>query len=303
MKFGAYEDIVQITKAWTGERLPDGRPKVSDDILRRLRNITLEEAWAPLWTKGYRYQFEGEFRTTHKDAVLVGRAVTGVMVPWRPDLDSILIEYGTKEEGRKGTMNQWVIDQLIEDDVVVIDLFDKIFQGTFVGGNLSTAIHARTKRGGAVIWGGVRDLEQIVKIPDNHQTYYRGVDPTGIGDVTLVGLNSPCRIGKAICLPGDVVFGTISGVLFIPPHLAETCAIGAEKAHIRDIFAFDRLAQKVYTTAQVDTNWTVAMVEDFIAWCGTDPRAEGYKHLNWDDELAQAREFEKAGPQPAQIRI
>jgi regulator of RNase E activity RraA len=277
MKFGAYEDIVQITQKWTGERLPDGRPKVSDDLLRRLRNITLEEAWAPLWTEGYHYQFEGEFRTTHKDTVLIGRAVTGVMVPKRPDLDSILIEYGEKEEGRRGTMNQWVIDQLIEDDVVVIDLFDKIYQGTFVGGNLSTAIHARTKRGGAVIWGGVRDLEQIIKIRDGHQTYYRGVDPTGIGDVTLVNLNGPCRIGKAICLPGDVVLGTVSGVLFIPPHLAEKCAVGAEKAHLRDMFAFDRLAEKVYTTAQVDTYWTSAMMEDFVSWCDVDPRAESYK--------------------------
>ncbi|MDR1061329.1 MAG: RraA family protein [Clostridiales bacterium] len=303
MKFGAYEDIVQITKKWTGERLPDGRPKVSDDLLRRLRNITLEEAWGPLWTEGYHYQFEGEFRTTHKDTVLIGRAVTGVMVPKRPDLDSILIEYGEKEEGRRGTMNQWVIDQLIEDDVVVIDLFDKIYQGTFVGGNLSTAIHARTKRGGAVIWGGVRDLEQIIKIRDGHQTYYRGVDPTGIGDVTLVNLNGPCRIGKAICLPGDVVLGTVSGVLFIPPHLAEKCAVGAEKAHLRDMFAFGRLAEKVYTTAQVDTYWTSAMMEDFISWCDADPRAESYRHLNWDDELAEARDREKSGPQPAQIRL
>ncbi len=49
--------------------------------------------------------------------------------------------------------------------MVVVDLFDKVYEGTYVGGNLSTAIAARTKRGGAVIWGGIRDNEQIVKSP------------------------------------------------------------------------------------------------------------------------------------------
>ena len=290
MRFGAYDDVVHITKNWQGERMPDGRPRVSDDILRRMRNITLEEAWGPLWGAGFKYQFEGDFKTSHAtDKPLVGRAVTGVMVPMRPDLHEILIDYGYTQENRRGSMNQWVIDGLVEDDVIVIDLFDKLFQGTFVGGNLSTAIKTRTKRGGSVIWGGVRDLEQIVKIPDI-QTYFRGNDPTGIGDVTLVGLNSPCRVGKAICLPGDIVFGTLSGVLFIPPQLAEVCVIGAEKSHVRDIFGFERIAQGIYSTAQIDTAWTGAMMEDFIDWCAKDNQAADYRHLNFDKELAEARE-------------
>lgn len=301
MRFGAYDDIVHITKNWQGERMPDGRPKVPDDILRRMRNITLEEAWGPLRHAGYNYQFEGEFRTSHPtDRPLIGRAVTGVMVPFRPDLHEILIDYGQKEENRRGSMNQWVIDGLVEDDVIVIDLFDKIYQGTFVGGNLSTAIKTRTKRGGSVIWGGVRDLEQIVKIPDI-QTYYRGNDPTGIGDVTLVGLNSPCRVGKAICLPGDIVFGTLSGVLFIPPHLAETCVIGAEKSHVRDIFGFERLDQGIYSTAQIDTAWTVAMMEDFIDWCAKDEKAADYRHLDFGRELKEAKE--RAAKNDNTIRI
>ena len=293
MRFGAYDDVVHITQNWQGERMADGRPKVSDDIIRRMRNITLEEAWGPLWREGYRYQFEGDFKTSHPaEKTLVGRAVTGVMVPMRPDLHNILIDYGHNKENRRGSMNQWVIDGLAEDDVIVIDLFDKLFQGTFVGGNLSTAIKTRTKRGGSVIWGGVRDLEQIVKIPDI-QTYYRGNDPTGIGDVTLVGLNTPCRVGKAICLPGDIVLGTLSGVLFIPPHLAEVCVIGAEKSHIRDVFGFERIAQGVYSTAQIDTAWTGVMMEDFIDWCAKDEQAKDYRHLDFIDELAEAKERDK----------
>ena len=235
MKFSAREDIIQITPLWKGERFEDGRPKVPDDILRRMRNITLEEAWGPLWRNGYKYQFEGEFRTTHPGNKLIGRAVTTSMVPMRPDLHQTLLDYGHKEEGRKGFFNQWVIDSLVEDDVVVVDLFDKIFQGTYVGGNLSTAIATRTKRGGAVIWGGIRDNEQVVQIP-GIQVYYRGVDPTGIGDVTMTSFNGPTRIGKATCLPGDVVLGTISGVISSPPtwrkrllcmRRSPTCAISS----------------------------------------------------------------------------
>ena len=299
MTFNCKEDIIQLTSEWTGERFEDGRPKVSDDILRRMRNITFEEAWGPLWGNGYRHQWECSFRMTHPTRKLVGRAVTAVMVPQRPDLHSYLLKYGHEQEGRKGFFNQWVIDTLTEDDVVVVDLFDKIYQGTYVGGNLSTAIASRTKRGGSVIWGGIRDMEQIIKI-DNIQTFFRGVDPTGIGEVTMTGFNVPCRIGEAICMPGDVVLGTISGVIFIPPQLAEKVVIDAEKSHIRDVFGFIRLADKTYSTAQIDTAWTLPMMEDFLNWFKNDKEAVEYQHLTWDNELENAK---KTSENNAQVRL
>ncbi|MDD4539554.1 MAG: RraA family protein [Lentisphaeria bacterium] len=288
MRFDCKDDIIQLTPEWKGERFPNGRPRVPDAVLNRLRQVTFEEAWGPLWGQGYKYQWECDFKLVHPDTKLVGRAVTAVMVPMRPDLHKTLLDYGHQTENRRGFFNQWVIDQLSEDDVVVVDLFDKIAQGTYVGGNLSTAIATRTKRGGAVIWGGIRDLEQIVKIKET-QTFYRGVDPTGIGDVTMTGMNVPCRIGKAICMPGDVVLGTISGVIFIPPQLAEAVATQAEKSHVRDIFGFIRLAEKTYTTAQIDTAWTLPMWQDFINWFKNDPQATPYQHLTWDKELEKAQ--------------
>ena len=301
MYFNDRDTIIRLTPEWTGERLPDGRPMVSSDILRRMRNITFEEAWAPLWDRGYRNNWECDFRVTSPGTILVGRAVTVVMVPRRPDLDKVLMDIGTKEEGHKGFFNQWVIDNLVEDDVVVVDLYDKIFEGTYVGGNLSTAIRTRTKQGGAVIWGGIRDLQQIVKI-DGLQIYYRGVDPTGIGNCVMTGYNLPCRIGQAVCMPGDVVLGTLSGVIFIPAQHAEHVVENAEKSHVRDIFGFDRLQSKTYTTAQIDTRWTLPMMEDFIHWFETDPRAEEYRHLHWEKELEEAREAEQDDG-PAQVRL
>ena len=297
MFFNDRETIIRLTPEWTGERLPDGRPMVSRDILRRMRNITFEEAWAPLWDRGYRNNWECNFKVTSPGTILVGRAVTAVMVPRRPDLDKVLMDIGTKEEGHKGFFNQWVIDNLVEDDVVVVDLYDKIFEGTYVGGNLSTAIRTRTKTGGAVIWGGVRDLQQIEEM-DHFQIFYRGTDPTGIGNCSMTGYNMPCRIGQAICMPGDVVLGTVSGVIFIPAHLAETVVVRAEKNHVRDIFGFDRLKSGTYTTAQIDRLWTVAMMEDFLDWFAKDPRAEEYHHLTWEEEMEESRKAEQDEQRP-----
>lgn len=297
MFFNDRETIIRLTPEWTGERLPDGRPMVSRDILRRMRNITFEEAWAPLWDRGYRNNWECNFKVTSPGTILVGRAVTAVMVPRRPDLDKVLMDIGTKEEGHKGFFNQWVIDNLVEDDVVVVDLYDKIFEGTYVGGNLSTAIRTRTKTGGAVIWGGVRDLQQIEEM-DHFQIFYRGTDPTGIGNCSMTGYNMPCRIGQAICMPGDVVLGTVSGVIFIPAHLAESVVVRAEKNHVRDIFGFDRLKSGTYTTAQIDRLWTVAMMEDFLDWFAKDPRAEEYHHLTWEEEMEESRKAEQDEQRP-----
>jgi regulator of RNase E activity RraA len=295
MKFDNPEDIAQLTPLWEGERFPNGRPKVAADVLRRMRNIKLEEAWRPLWDQGYQYQFEGDFQVIHPSKTMVGRALTAIMVPKRPDLHDTLLNIGHQQEGRKGFFNQWVIDSLGEDDVVVVDLFDKVFKGTYIGGNLATAIASRTKRGGAIIWGGIRDKEQINEM-ESINVFHRGSDPTGIADVTMVGMNVPTRIGQAICLPGDVVLATPAGVIFIPPHLAELVVDQAEKSQVRDVFGFVRLNEGTYTTAQIDTNWTEALWQDFIHWFQTDAAAVEYRHLNWDEELEEARKEFGNGP-------
>ena len=290
MKFNDRDLIVEMTSEWKGERFPDGRPRVSDDLLRRVRAITTEEAWVPMAKAGYKLQYEGDLRATHGGNLLVGRAVTAVFVPSRPDVHMIMLEHGRAEEKRKGFFNQWVVDSLVEDDVLVVDMCDQIVYGTYVGGNLSTAIKSRTKRGGAVIWGGIRDLQQIVKIPD-FQVYYRGIHPSPIGDVMMTGMNVPCRIGKAVCMPGDVVLGTISGVTFIPAHMVEDIVVRAEKSHVRDAFGFERLNSGVYTSAQIDQDvWGEEMMRDFMAWFAVSEAAKGYQHLNWDGELALSRQ-------------
>lgn len=264
MKFNNRDDIIQLTPLWKGERFDDGRPRVPDDILRRMERVITEEAWAVLWREGYHFQFCGGWTQLHPGRRLIGRAVTGVFVPHRPDLHDCLMDYGHNEEGRIGAMNSWVIETLVEDDVIVIDLFEKVYQGTYSGANLSTAIASRTKRG-QVIYGGIRDAEQIVEI-ENFATFCRGMDPTGIRNVTLTGMNVPCRIGDATCMPGDIVLGTMTGVIFIPPHLAEAVVEHAERTHLREMFSHQRLREGIYNSSQMDTKWTEAIEADFAEW-------------------------------------
>jgi regulator of RNase E activity RraA len=281
MRFNNRDDLVQLTPEWSGDRFDDGRPRVPDDILTRMERCTTEEAWAVIWQKEYKAQFQGGWKTTHGNRILAGRAVTAVFVPERPDLHTCLMEHGHRNEGRIGMMNSWVIETLVTDDVLVVDLFGKIYQGTFSGGNLSTAIAARTGRG-QVIWGGIRDLQQIMGI-ENLQTFYLECDPTGIAEVTLVGMNVPCRIGNATCMPGDIVLGTPAGVLFIPPQHAEEIVVHSERTRVREIFGLQRLREGTYTSAQMDTAWTDEIEADFAEWRTTNAPEE-YAHLNWDEK-------------------
>ena len=281
MKFDCPEDISQLTPEWKGERFDNGRPRVPDDIIRRMEKVATEEVWAVLWGKGYKYQFIGDWKVMHPGMILVGRAVTAVFIPRRPDLHKCLMDHGHEQEGRIGEMNSWVIETLVEDDVLVVDMFDKVYEGTFSGGNLGTAIARRTRRG-QVIYGGIRDVQQVMGI-ENLQTYYRGNDPTPIRDVTMVGINVPCRIGPASCMPGDVVLGTPAGILFIPPQLAEECAVHSERTRLREIFGLQRLREGKYTSAQMDTKWTPEIEADFRQWRQTNT-PDDLKHLNWDQQ-------------------
>ena len=291
MHFNVKEDIIAMTPQWKGERFEDGRPKVDDKYLKALKTLTLEEVWKPIFVKGYESQFEGRLHTLHDDGrKLIGRAVTATFCPFRPEFDEVVKDIG-RSESRTGTYNQWVIDNLVEGDVPVIDMYDKIYKGTFIGGNLTTAIKNKTKNenGGAVIWGGIRDTEQMKKV-ENIQAYYRGIDPTPIRDFIMMGYNTPTRIGNAICLPGDVVFGAGGGVLFIPSHLVEEVVGGAAKTQVKDLFGFEMITLNKFTTAQIDKNtWTEEMLDLLMEFIKTDDRAAQYRGLDWSLEYDLAR--------------
>lgn len=259
--------LCALTAEWTGDRFPDGRPRVADDVLDELRTSTTEEIWNVLWEAGYQFQFEGDWSVTHPGRRLVGRAVTAQFLPQRPDLDAVMVATANSEgrPTRSENQNWLVVESLVDGDVMVVDMFGKIHQGTMIGDQLGTAIDSRTGAG-AVIHGGIRDLEGISAL-SNITVFFRGTDPTAIRDVTLAGLNIPVRIGAATAMPGDVVLGTPSGVMFIPPQLAAKAAEQSAEIRRRDKFAKLRLAEGRYSTSQMDVDvWDESIQQDYEAW-------------------------------------
>ena len=258
-----------VTSQWEGDRGRDGRPIVPDTILERMKKVTIEEAWGVIGEKGYNYQFAADWQILHPERTLVGRAVTGVYVPTRPDLEKA-IEAEGGANGCIGGQNSWIIDTLDPHDVIVIDLFGKVKFGTFAGDNLGNSIYAKTGTG-MVIDGGIRDLQRLYEIP--MATYIRGVDPTAIADVTLLGINVPVRIGlEATCVPGDIVLGTREGVIFIPPHLAEKVVIESEETRMRDAWGHQQLREGNYTPGEIDRDWSPDMIANFEAWRTKQPQ-------------------------------
>jgi len=259
------DEVTALTSEWTGERFPDGRPKVPDAILARMKNVNLEEAWSVLRGKGFEWQYEGRFQHVHLDptAAMVGRALTATFVPKRPDLDKALTTKG-HAAGHVGGRNSWPIDMLQKDDVYLANAFGSYEGGPIIGGNLATAIF-RNSQNGVVLDGSVRDIAQMETIT-GFKAWVRDWHPSYNYDNMLVEINRPVRVGQMTCLPGDVVLAKRQGVMCIPPQLAEEVCKTGELVQLRDMFGFQRIKEKVYTPGQIDQRWTDEMEKDFSKW-------------------------------------
>jgi regulator of RNase E activity RraA len=266
------EDVIKYTPDWHGERFADGRPKVPDDILDRMRTVTLEEAWAVLQQNSFMHQYEDGWMTIHPDKVLVGRALTATWMPGRPDVQKLLEAQGA-EQHRIGGMNAWPVDMLQKRDVYVCDHFGLKEAGPSIGDNVGNAIYARSGNG-IVYDGAVRDINGLEELP-NFIAFVRYYDPSHhygslksgkLLNSTMVGINGPTRIGHVMVMPGDVVLGRNGGVIFIPPQLAEPVVKSSEETHLRDTFGHQRLEEGTYTAGQIDAHWTDAIEQDYYQW-------------------------------------
>lgn len=264
------EQLIALTPEWKGERFADGRPKVPDSLLDRMKLVTLEEAWAVLRNENYKHQFEGEWQTINPDSVLVGRAATAIFVPGRPDLHRVIDQFGVRDK-RVKAQNSWPIDLLVKRDVYVVDQFDAYEDGPTIGDNLGNSIYAKT--GNGIIYdGAIRDIKGLKEI-GSFTSFFRSYhpshhlnNPAGELNTTLAGINQPTRIGKATVMPGDVVLGRDGGVIFIPPQLVQKVVVTSEIVRLRDMFGHERLRAGKYTPGQIDSRWSDEIERDFSKW-------------------------------------
>lgn len=267
----AKQDILALTPMWKGERFADGRPKVPDSLLDRLKMVTLEEAWAVLRNENYKYQYEDGWQTINPDSVLIGRAVTATFVPGRPDIQIAIDSFGHAKGGRIKSQNSWPLDLLVKRDVYVANQFGAHNNGPTIGDNLGNSIFAKTGNG-IVYDGAIRDINGLKEL-GSFTSFFRSYHPShhlnnakGELNTTLVEINHPTRIGAATVMPGDAVLGRDGGVLFIPPHLVEKVVKTSEIVRLRDMFGHQRLREGKYTPGQIDTRWSEEIEKDFSKW-------------------------------------
>jgi regulator of RNase E activity RraA len=242
------QDLIDYTSQNPFDRLPDGRPKVPDDLIERARGISSEEVWTILQDKKYNNQYADGFQVLHPGKTMVGRAFTVQFMPVRADVDSVA-QAKAKEHGLSRLMNQTAIDMLQPGDVLVVDLFGKKVNGTIVGDNLFYYVMKATHGGGLVVDGSIRDLDGLSEI--DMPGYFRTSDPTPIGNVMLTGINVPVRIGGVTVMPGDLVVGDREGVYFIPPQFVKEVLDHADETHIHDEWTKKKFDEGKYKSSEI----------------------------------------------------
>lgn len=262
------QELIYLTSAWQGERFEDGRPKVSDKLIKRASKITIDEAWTVLNNEGYTNQYVGGWKTVNETDKVTGRAMTAVLLPSRPDVIEAIKTRGHKE-GRIGDTNVWPIEVLQNGDVLVVNSFGKIKDGPVIGDNLGSSIFTKTGTG-AVIDGAARDLDGLSQIK-GFNAFVRDFHPSYLYEMMLTGLNVPTNIGDAIVMPGDVVISGKEGVLFIPAHLAEHVISTSEFIASRDKFSRQALREGKFKAGDIDNQWNNEIREAFLKWLKANP--------------------------------
>lgn len=271
------ESIQTLTAEWKGERTPDGRPKVSDDLLERLKALSMEEVWGFLRRNGYENQFEN-FASTHENGweilhpekVMTGRVLTAQFMPLRKDFDNYVQQQAEKEGTKTPVTNYAPIIKLLDGDVYVADSYGKMVEGTLIGDNLGNAIYRAGKRG-VIFNGSVRDVEGLSQI-EGFNAWIRGSDPSAIKNMMISTVNAPIRMGRVSVLPGDVVLAKTTGVAFIPPHLVQEVVISGEFTALRD--EFNRYCMKTNKYEYINEAFVVdddVFEKDFEEWVGKYP--------------------------------
>ena len=297
------ETIKELTTEWQGERTPDGRPKVSDELLERLKALSMEEVWSTLRRNGYQNQFENFSGTyengweiLHPEQVMTGRVVTAQFMPLRKDFNNYVQKQAEKEGTKTPVTNYAPIIKLLDGDVYVADSYGKIIEGTLIGDNLGNAIYRAGKKG-VVFNGSVRDVEGLMQI-EGFNAWIRGSDPSAINQMMIASVNAPIRIGRVTVLPGDVVLAKTTGVAFIPPHLVQKVVISGEFTALHD--EFSRFCMKTNKYEYVNEAFVVddeVFEKDFKEWLDQYPdlpmpRQELEDYMKERDESRKAAERE-----------
>ena len=241
------EQLLKYTVKNPYGRFPDGRPKVPDEMLKRLKELIAEEVQAALPSQEFPNQFESRdgWKVLNADKKMVGRVLTVQFMPHRGDIADVDAA-DAKAKGTSPARNQTAIDMLQPGDVIVADVFGADWN--FVGNKLAHYIQTTTGNG-MIVDGGVYWLDRIAET--GMQAYYKNSLPTQGMRVMVTGINIPVRIGKTLVMPGDVVLADREGMWFIPPHKVQEVVESGELSKARDDWSLLMLSTGKYTSRQI----------------------------------------------------
>ena len=278
------EQLIYYTSVWQGERSEDGRPKVSDEIIARLRHVNVTEAWQILnsmrdqapsnqgalstgevrATGGYTNQYVGGMQLMRENVTIIGRALTAQFMPARPDLNGIIQTEG-QAAGRSAGQFTWGVEQLQTGDCYVVNVANGILDASHVGDNLGTAIWFNSGNG-AIIVGTVRDLPGNLAVNPNFNLMVRDFRPQSNSSNLMAGINCPIQVGYVTVMPGDIVLAQRDGVVFIPPQHALAVVEQSERLRLQDTFAHNGVKEGRFSARQADGAFTPEMHTEFTQW-------------------------------------
>ena len=256
------EQMIKYTSKNPYDRLPDGRPKVPDEVLKKLNDMSSEEVM--IGRTGFTNQFVDSLQVLNPGKKLIGRAFTLKLSPTRPDVADIDAAEWKARGNTKPLNHQTAIDMLQPGDVLVVDASGLKEPAGIVGDNLAFYIWKKTGAG-FVIDGCIRDIEGISKF--GIAGYYKYAVPGAIHNLMVTGINIPVQIGATTVFPGDVVFGDREGVNFIPPHLIQQYIDSADITHIHDEWTQMKFATGNYKSTDIYSSPSdPALIKEYEAY-------------------------------------
>ena len=251
------------------EVLRPSRTRATDAQLLKLKAVPIEAVWGAIQKKNYLQCFVNGLQMTQPGTKLVGRALTMRYLPVRPDLIDAVQDLGKGGDWDTG-YNMRASDDIRPGDVLVVELAGSVNRATFMGDVTGLAIKTAGAVG-VVIDGGLRDLDEFLPWKD-FPVYYRGAHASAMADLVGVEWNVPVRIGDVTVLPGDVVIGDESGLLFFPPQLADDAIRSAEDTVYTETFKREMIRSRKYRTSLIYPKLSPELEKVFEEWKKTHPR-------------------------------
>jgi 4-hydroxy-4-methyl-2-oxoglutarate aldolase len=190
---------------------------ISLEVIEAYRSITTASVADALWGLGISGHMTHEIKPFMK-VKIVGPAVT---VREEPTSERVPPSHALE-----------LIDHSVPGSVIVIAIGG--FRDVAVWGGLMTAGAVVNGLEGAVLDGGVRDVEEIER-DFGFPVFSRSISPaTTVGRFKTVAANEPVNVGGVTVNPGDLIVGDRDGVVVVPVGLVETVLKDAQDIEDRE---------------------------------------------------------------------